>query len=136
MKHTGKLRYFPGMLLLASLVLLSCAKPTNNPTNNNKSTPTSLQLTIYDGSGAIMRVPSPYATIQLYKTIPDQKNKTNPVTGVLTSNSQAALTINNLENIDYYFNAYSADGTKSNATTFNQTNTLVSGVNKLQPVVK
>jgi len=135
MKSKAKQIYLLGAFSICALIS-SCAKPSTTPTNTTKTTQTSLELTIYDGSGALMRVPSPLATIQLYKTVADQKNKTNPVTGVLTSNSQAALTINNLENIDYYFNAYSSDGKKSNATTFNQTNTLVSGVNKLEPVVK
>jgi len=135
MKSKTKQIYFLGALMMCAFIG-SCTKPSTTPSNTTQATPTSLEMTIYDGSGAIMRVPSPNATIQLYKTVTDQKNKTNPVTGVLASNSQAALTINNLEDIDYYFNAYSADGTKSNATTFNQTNTLVPGVNKLQPVVK
>ena len=93
-------------------------------------------MTIYDGSG-MYRVISPGATVQLFTTVQDQQNKTHPLTPLEASNSQAVLVFKNLQPINYYFNAYSADGTKSNATTFNQTDPLTAGiVNQLSPVVK
>ena len=136
MKRKTKQIYFLGTLVISALIG-SCAKPSTTPSNNNsQATTTSLQMTIYDGSG-MYRVISPGATVQLFTTVEDQKNKTNPLTSLEASNNQAVLTFKNLQPINYYFNAYSADGTKSNATTFNQTNTLTAGiVNQLSPVVK
>ena len=134
MKHENTIRNYLGGLLLGGLIV-SCTKPATN-NNSSSTTSTSLQMTIYDGSG-MHRVISPSATVQLYTTVADQQNKTHPFTPLEASNSQGVLIFKNLQPIDYYFNAYSADGTKSNATTFNQTNTLTAGiVNKLEPVVK
>ncbi len=135
MKRKTKQIYFLGALVISALIG-SCAKPGTTPSNTSQATNTSLQMTIYDGSG-MYRVISPGATVQLYTTVADQKNKTNPLTPLEASNNQAVLVFKNLQPINYYFNAYSADGTKSNATTFNQTNTLTAGiVNQLSPVVK
>ncbi len=136
MKSKSKLLYFLSIIIVF-ILFTNCAKKTSSPAPAPVTPPTSLQMTIYDGSGATMRVPSPGALVQLFLTNQDRMNKTNPVTGLVASNGQAVVTFTNLKAINYFFNAYSADMMKSNATTFNQTDPLTAGiVNKLSPVVK
>ena len=120
---------------MAGLLLVSCAKTTNSTPSTSTQT-ASVQMSFLDGSG-LHAVPAPYAKVQLYKTHDDQVNKTNPATAMLSCDNKGYITINNLEAINYFFNAYSSDMTKSNATTSDQTNPLVAGqVTKLILVVK
>ena len=112
-------------IFIAVVLASSCSKSsTNNSTPAAKRT--SLQMTIRDASGTYS-VPTPYPLVQLFKTNTDRQNKTNPVTNLRTGNSKGVVLFDSLEAINYLFNAYTSDLTKSNATTGNQTTTLIGG---------
>jgi len=83
-------------------------------------------MTIRDASGTYS-VPTPYPKVQLFKTNTDRQNQTNPVTNLRSGNAQGVVMFDSLEAINYLFNAYTSDMTKSNATTGNQTTTLIAG---------
>ena len=134
MNRKSYLLYILSTLLVITF-FMSCSKKSNS-TSTTAAQTASVEMNFLDGSG-LHAVPAPYAMVQLYKTHDEQINKTNPVTSMLTCDNKGYITINNLEAINYFFNAYSSDMTKSNATTSDQTNTLVAGqVTKLTLVVK
>ena len=121
------------LLISAGTGLVSCAKKTPDPT----PTPTTrLQLRVMDASNFNGNyVQNPKA--QLFKTNNDRLNKTSPVTPLITGDADGYVNFDNLEAIDYYYNAYNNDETMSNATQGSHTNALKAGeLNKVGTSVK
>jgi len=134
------LKHIPGFLslVLASAFIISCSKPapTPTPTPVQKTPATSLQISVNDvSSGA--STPAINAKAQLFKTDLDRQNKTNPLTTLVTGDANGNVMFDSLSAIDYYYNAYSNDLTKSNGPAGNHTTPLTSGVlNKRSASIK
>jgi hypothetical protein len=123
------------LVLASGLISNSCSKedPTPQPPTPQ---PAKLKMMVRESLSTGEIIPQAKARIELYKTEDDWLAKTNAVADVIADDN-GDYTFENLEAINYLFNAESADGSKSNATTGNQTGVLKSNETKtLQVFVK
>ena len=131
LKRIFILPFILGFLLLST----SCGKedPINPPP---APAPAKLKMMVRESLSTGDVIPQAKARIELYKTEDDWLAKQNAVADVVADDN-GDYTFENLEAINYLFNAESADGSKTNATSGNQTGVLKSGETKtLQVFVK
>lgn len=119
------------LISVLSFAFLSCGKaeePVPAPD------PARLKVEIREVLTNAQHKALPKAKIQLYKSEADWTAKTNAVKDVVTDN-YGNYTFTDLEPVNYLFRAQSADGTKTNNKTGNQTGVLKSNETKELEVI-
>jgi PBP1b-binding outer membrane lipoprotein LpoB len=118
------------IFLLATVMLVnSCSKKEDPVVPPTTPAPAKLTVMIREALSTGEVIPQANAKFQLYKTEADWMAKTNAVADV-TVDGNGDYTFENLEAINYLFHAQSADGTKTNDKTGNQTGVLKSNETK------
>lgn len=109
----------------AALLFNSCKKDDDDNSSNPTVTPTTIELTINDESGAV-----PGASVKLYSSETDLNNQTNQIGEAETSNASGVVSFGDLNNIQYYWfaekdcqNNVNGIVSSSTAITANATNT-------------
>jgi hypothetical protein len=122
--------------LAFGILTSSCSKKEDPIVTPPVTAPAKLNMMVREALSNGSQIPQSKAKIQLYKTEADWTAKTNAVADVVADDNGDYL-FENLEPMNYLFHVQSADGTKTNATTANQTGTLKSNETKqLQVFVK
>lgn len=133
-----KKTYMLACFLMTGLILSSCGKeedPVVTPPTTTAAE-ASLHVIIYEQLSNGSSIPQSKAKMQLYKTQADYDNKTNAVADIVADDA-GNYTFTKLEPINYLFRAESADASKNNSKSGNQTGVLVNNQTKeLNVIVK
>src|SRR5688572_2200274 len=121
-----KITSFLLLMGMAFFLIASCTKDEPEPDNNTNNEPKKATLVIAVQQANISGY-IPFPKAQLFATLDDRKNNTNPISDLKEGSAEGKVTFEGLEDKVYYFNAYSNDMSMNNQTGPGTTNKLVLG---------